>query len=480
MTAHAVAIIGAGFQGLTVADALLRRGIRDVVLLDERGEAGGCWLDRRDPGARTRASVSESTLPHRPRLEGEAGPSAHAMRQYLRRLASFSGATERLVPARVVAADQGADHVWTLRLADGGTVRARQLVLATGSDGDPVVPDLRGVDSFGGELAHTHLWDAGLETAGRHVVVLGEPGARGGIDHVNLAAALADEAASVTVFAPDHPWILPEVPAGESVDAVDVLGANRRVQRTGAIARTMGRVVREATRPDDQPAGAPEPPPAGRPARWQRAMAASAHLAARDLPRELWEDHLSSLPLHAGTVRSEEWFRAAGEGRVRLLRWGVHRVRPDAVVDVHGTRHRADLLVLTTGTAPLPPGAGIQGLDAADGGRLAGWAPHLGTLGQVPNLHVVGGPASDLPVGGDAVVAAARAGLVAQLVQATESAGAAAVVASPDAFDRWEHTVHRLQRATGAARDVHAPMWSGRRRDLVRLLRGRPGDFLLR
>lgn len=46
---HDVAIIGAGLSGLTFAAHAARAG-KSVLLLDERGQAGGCLATRSGPG----------------------------------------------------------------------------------------------------------------------------------------------------------------------------------------------------------------------------------------------------------------------------------------------------------------------------------------------------------------------------------------------------------------------------------------------
>jgi len=46
-----VVVIGAGFGGLGVARELLRRGIRDVIVLERADDVGGVWRDNTYPDA---------------------------------------------------------------------------------------------------------------------------------------------------------------------------------------------------------------------------------------------------------------------------------------------------------------------------------------------------------------------------------------------------------------------------------------------
>lgn len=483
---HTVAVVGAGFGGVSVMDALHRAGIDDVVVIDDRGQIGGSWLDRLDPGARSRGSVSESTLPEHPRTAEETSPFADAMVRYLQRVGEEAGHGARAVAGRVSAAEQAADGSWRLTVTGepipGGEeqVTAQFLVLATGLHREPLVPAPRGIDSFAGPLLHTHLWDPGVDLGGSRVAVIAEPsgGHLAATDHVALAAALAEGGATVRVFSQDQPWILPERP---DASVREVVLSNPRAEGVARGLRKANRVVREGV---SERARTPwrylEEARRPGPMRWQQAMRSGALLAAEHLDAEQREIHLATAPLARGAVRSEAWFRHVAAGSVDLLRVGIHRVAPDAVVDVNGTRHRVDAIVLATGARPVGPGEGIDGLDATRGGLLADWAGHLGTVGRVPNLFVTGGPASDLPVGGDARVFAARAQLVARLIGSATSRGLQGVVATPAAVERWAQTVCSVQEAAGVSPDPAAVTWAGRGYDLVRALRGDPQDFVMR
>ncbi|WP_462418242.1 flavin-containing monooxygenase [Kytococcus sp. Marseille-QA3725] len=478
MTRHTVAVVGAGLGGVAVVDALARAGVEDVVVVDDRGAVGGRWLDRKDPGARSRGSVSEASLPHRPRTPAESAPFAPETLAYLQRVGAWAGVGRNLVHGRVTAAAQDTDGTWTLALADGQELQARFLVLATGLEGDPAIPEIRGLDTFEGPLLHTHVWQTGPELAGRRVAVIAGTGTGhlAALEHVHTAAALAEEGAHVTVFAQEQPWILPERPR---TDAADLWRSNPRVDAAGEWLHEASRVVRGGLPgPARLPWAVAEQVHDSTPMPWQHAAHDSAALTQQWLGPEAAEHHHASTRLCGGTVRCEAWFREVTAGRLELLRTGIHRIGPDAVVDVQGTRHRTDAVVLATGAEPTVIGAGIEGLDPCTGGLLADWSPLVGTIGRIGNLMVTGGPLSDLPVGGDAAVHAARAGLIARLVTVALADDGRTIRATPEAVGRWERHLTRLQRRAGLLADPQAVMWPGLRRDLVRRLRGEPGDFV--
>jgi cation diffusion facilitator CzcD-associated flavoprotein CzcO len=69
---------------------------------------------------------------------------------------------------RIDRTDQG----WELVL-DRGSLTAAHVVIATGSDAEPFLPDWPGLDSFGGTVIHAGQFRNVAEAAGRDVLVVG-------------------------------------------------------------------------------------------------------------------------------------------------------------------------------------------------------------------------------------------------------------------------------------------------------------------
>jgi cation diffusion facilitator CzcD-associated flavoprotein CzcO len=78
------------------------------------------------------------------------------------------------------------DGGWELVL-DRGSLTAAHVVIATGSDAEPFLPDWPGLDSFGGTVIHAGQFRNVAEAAGRDVLVVG-PG-NSGVDLLGYLAA---------------------------------------------------------------------------------------------------------------------------------------------------------------------------------------------------------------------------------------------------------------------------------------------------
>ncbi|TCL85446.1 MULTISPECIES: NAD(P)/FAD-dependent oxidoreductase [unclassified Rathayibacter] len=143
-----VLIAGASFAGLAAATAL-GRSLRDVLVVD-----GGPPRNAPSPGAHnvlTRDGTAPVELARLARTEAE-------------------GYGVRVVPGRIVSAST-ADGGVTATLADGTVLRARRLLLASGStDRLPGIPGL--AERWGRDVLHCPYCH-GFEVRGRRIAVLG-------------------------------------------------------------------------------------------------------------------------------------------------------------------------------------------------------------------------------------------------------------------------------------------------------------------
>jgi putative flavoprotein involved in K+ transport len=162
-----VAIVGAGSAGLATAVLLRRSGIEPLLL-----EAGV------EPGAAWRARYDRLHL-HTPRLLSGL-PGRRIPRRYGRwvsrddliaYLGDYAAPLDVRTNARVERIERDGGG-WRLDLEDG-PVLAATVIVATGYNGAPFIPDWPGRDGFAGELIHSSEYRNPAPFRGRDVLVVG-------------------------------------------------------------------------------------------------------------------------------------------------------------------------------------------------------------------------------------------------------------------------------------------------------------------
>jgi putative flavoprotein involved in K+ transport len=168
-------VIGAGTAGLAAAATLRGAGI-EVIVLEQTDKVGAAWRSRYD-GLRLNTTGWMSTQPGfraSRRRYGEF-PSRDMWVQYLEDYAEHHHIDVRF--GTQVRRLESANGAWQAQ-TDRGDLRARLVIVATGFDRDPNLPDWPGRNGFTGELIHSSAYRNPEPYRDRDVLVVG-PGTTG-------------------------------------------------------------------------------------------------------------------------------------------------------------------------------------------------------------------------------------------------------------------------------------------------------------
>ncbi|WP_129308489.1 NAD(P)/FAD-dependent oxidoreductase [Streptomyces sp. L2] len=185
-----VYVIGAGPGGLAAAYALRARGIRAVVL--EKSDAvGASWRGHYDR-LRLHTTRRLSALPGLaiPRRFGRWVARDDVVR-YLEKYAEHHE-LEIVTGVEVFRVERAADgEGWLLHASGGRRLTGSAVVVATGYNHTPRVPDWPGLEGYGGEFRHAGDYRDAEPYAGRDVLVVGagNTGAEIAVDLVAGGAA---------------------------------------------------------------------------------------------------------------------------------------------------------------------------------------------------------------------------------------------------------------------------------------------------
>jgi cation diffusion facilitator CzcD-associated flavoprotein CzcO len=203
-----IAILGAGFAGIGTAIRLKQAGLHSFTIFERAGEIGGTWRDNTYPGAAcdVPSHVYSLSFEPNPGWTRKFSPS-HEIQAYLLRLVEKWQLRQhiRFHSEVVEARFDDARAVWVLTLADGATHQARAVVSGVGGLVDPALPDIKGLQSFGGEIFHTARWNHDYDFTGRSVAVIGT-----GASAVQVVPAIAPQVAKLAVFQRTPAWVVPK------------------------------------------------------------------------------------------------------------------------------------------------------------------------------------------------------------------------------------------------------------------------------
>lgn len=206
-----VLIIGAGFGGIGAAIELIRRGVSSFSIVEKWDGPGGTWRANRYPGV----AVDIPSLIYSLSYEQRSGwsrlfaPGAELL-SYAEDVVDQWDLRPRMeFDTEVVEMcfDEGTEQ-WRV-LVDGPDGRreiiARYVINATGALERPRLPEIPGIDTFGGDILHTARWDDSIRLEGRKVACIGT-----GASALQLIPEIAASVSHLDVYQRTPIWVAPK------------------------------------------------------------------------------------------------------------------------------------------------------------------------------------------------------------------------------------------------------------------------------
>ncbi len=215
-------VIGAGFAGLYMLHKLRNEQGLNVRAFDKAGGVGGTWYWNRYPGA---LSDTETYL-YCYSFDKDLLRDWNWNTRYVNQpqiLSYLEHVTDRFDLRRSIQFNTGitgayfdeATHLWHVKTDTGEAFTARFMVTALGLLSATNLPNIKGRDSFKGELHHTGAFPKDAQFAGKRVGVIGT-----GSTGLQVNTAIAGQVAHLTVFQRSPQY---SVPVGNGpVDAAEV------------------------------------------------------------------------------------------------------------------------------------------------------------------------------------------------------------------------------------------------------------------
>ena len=202
-------VVGAGFSGIGAAIKLDESGLGDYLVIEAGDGPGGTWYWNTYPGiAVDIPSFSyQFSFEKSPDWTRTYAPGDE-LRAYAEHCVDKYGIRPKIrFNTKVLGAafDDG-EQLWRVELDTGATVTARFLINACGVLITPNLPDIDGVDSFGGVTMHTARWDHQQDLTGKRVAIIGT-----GASAVQVIPEIAPIVEQLTVFQRTPIWCFPKL-----------------------------------------------------------------------------------------------------------------------------------------------------------------------------------------------------------------------------------------------------------------------------
>lgn len=387
---HEVIVIGAGFAGIGTAIKLEEDGVRDYLLVEEGEDVGGTWHWNRYPGVAVDIPSFSYQFSFAPRTDwSRVYAPGEELRSYALDLVERYGLRPKMrFGTRIVAAsfDELA-HRWHLETADGETLVARHVIVATGLLTRPQTVGIPGVADFSGPTVHTARWDDDVELHDKRVAVIGT-----GASAVQLIPSIAPHVSRLTVFQRTPIWCLPK-PDGP------LAGLPRKVlERVPGAARAI-RTVSQTGVELQFPLAVHFP-------RFVPTARLGERLARWLLKRQVEDPEVRAKLTPAYTLGCKRpsfhnsYLRTFNLPNVTLETSPIVRITETGVQTADGVTHEIDVLVLATGfkvfeTGSMPPfpTRGVDGQDLDGFWKARRFQAYQGvSVPGFPNFFMISGP----------------------------------------------------------------------------------------
>ena len=205
-----VLIIGAGMSGLCAAIRLKQAGV-SFSIVEKNATVGGTWYENSYPGCGVDTPnhfYSYSFAPYHDWSQLFA--KRRELWDYFERVADDYAIRERVrfnTEVESAVFDENA-NLWRLaaKTADGTTVHltANVVISCVGVLNRPKIPEIPGLQDFGGPAFHTAQWDVEFEWRGKKVAMIGT-----GASGHQVGPTIAPDVERLTIFQRSPHWIVP-------------------------------------------------------------------------------------------------------------------------------------------------------------------------------------------------------------------------------------------------------------------------------
>ncbi|EPF69486.1 Baeyer-Villiger monooxygenase [Acinetobacter gyllenbergii] len=377
-----VVIIGAGFAGIGAAIKLQQAGFTDIVILEKADEIGGVWRANTYPGCACDVPSALYSYSFAPNPQwSRVFAQQQEIKTYIQHVAQQFDVKKYVrfgYEMLESAWDDQAKH-WVVK-TNQGLIHARFAIMAGGPMHQPVLPKIKGLETFKGAQFHSAEWNHAFDLNGKKVAVVGA-----GASAIQFVPEIQAQVEKLTLLQRTPQWVLPKMDQSlpKLAQALfKVLPVTQRLTRYGVYG-----VFESLNSSMHHPKLVSQ---------IERLAKLNIRLGVKD--PELRAKLLPDFTIGCKRVlQSNQWYPALAKPNVEVLRCGVEEVRGNTLIASDGSEHEVDAIIFGTGFEVSNPPIAKQirnkhgkSMDEVWQGSAKGY---LGTVVEgCPNAFVMFGP----------------------------------------------------------------------------------------
>ncbi|WP_336142910.1 flavin-containing monooxygenase [Acinetobacter sp. 102] len=377
-----VVIIGAGFAGIGAAIKLQQAGFTDFVVLEKADEIGGVWRANTYPGCACDVPSALYSYSFAPNPQwSRVFAQQQEIKTYIQHVAQQFDVQKYVrfgYEMLESAWDDQAKH-WVVK-TNHGLIHARFAIMAGGPMQQPVLPRIKGLETFKGAQFHSAEWNHDVDLNGKKVAVVGA-----GASAIQFVPEIQAQVEKLTLLQRTPQWVLPKMDQSlpKLAQALfKVLPVTQRLTRYGVYG-----VFESLNSSMHHPKLVSQ---------IERLAKLNIRLGVKD--PALREKLLPDFTIGCKRVlQSNQWYPALAKSNVEVLRCGVEEVHGNTLIASDGSQHEVDAIIFGTGFEVSNPPIAKQirnkhgkSMDEVWQGSAQGY---LGTVVEsCPNAFVMFGP----------------------------------------------------------------------------------------
>ena len=211
-------IIGAGMSGILMGIKLAEKGI-PFKIYEKNSSVGGTWADNTYPGCRVDIANHFYSYSFEENHQWSQYFSQQPeLEQYFQTCFDkydLAGMTQFNTEVSAMTFDSS-NNLWSIQSINNGSEESEEfnlVISCVGQLNQPKIPEINGLELFGGNIFHSARWPKDDQITGKKVAVIGS-----GASAFQIVPSIADQCDELTVFQRSAPWMFPNPDYHRDVD----------------------------------------------------------------------------------------------------------------------------------------------------------------------------------------------------------------------------------------------------------------------